>query len=246
MAVEAARGCGFRKVGGLYLVGGELAAPCDRLPWLLDVCPCCGAGIKFTRGWTWIDPVQLFQGDHDTETSRGAKDCYCDPGCPVCFPSMHFDSDGDRPRDGQAGLLWIGEKFYPTPADFVREGAAQGISRRISCIPHHFKVGRTWVFLAHIKAVLAPVHNADGLFKVENEFKPGIFAAFRPRRIERIVLQSEFDLFKSVMDLIGTEELEKCLNQKQVEICLRLKSDTDRGITLVPVPDDDKDHNPDA
>jgi hypothetical protein len=243
MAIEAARGCGFRKVGGLYLVGGELAAPCDRLPFALDVCPCCGAGIKYTRGWTWIDPVRLFDGDHESL-------CDCGPGCPVCWPSIHFDQESDEPRAGQAGLLWIGEKFYSTPLDFLTEGMAQGISRRISTIPHHFKIGVTWVFFAHIKAAIAQVRDEDGLFKVYSDFVPGIFAAFKPRRIERIVLQSEFETWKRGDDLLSNPEqmgdatLDEIFTPADTEVFSRLQSDVYRGVTLVPVPDDDKDHNP--
>jgi hypothetical protein len=47
MAIERKRGCGYRKVGGMYLVGDEgIWVPCDRLPIILDVCPACGGGIK--------------------------------------------------------------------------------------------------------------------------------------------------------------------------------------------------------
>lgn len=56
MAVEARRGCGFRKVGGLYMVSGALSSPCERLPLELHVCPVCNAGIKQTRAWQWIKP----------------------------------------------------------------------------------------------------------------------------------------------------------------------------------------------
>ena len=40
MAVEAARGCGWRKVGGLYLCSPPgIHVQCDRLPYDLKVCP---------------------------------------------------------------------------------------------------------------------------------------------------------------------------------------------------------------
>lgn len=32
MAVEARRGCGYRKAGGLYLVASGMGSPCHRLP----------------------------------------------------------------------------------------------------------------------------------------------------------------------------------------------------------------------
>lgn len=33
MAQESKRGCGYRKVGGTYLVGNYISVPCDRLPY---------------------------------------------------------------------------------------------------------------------------------------------------------------------------------------------------------------------
>ena len=59
--ITAPRGCGLRKPGGLYLVAGAPNAPCGKLPLELTVCPCCGQGIKFARGWTWVDADRLFK-----------------------------------------------------------------------------------------------------------------------------------------------------------------------------------------
>lgn len=215
MSVEPRRGCGFRKIGGLYLVSSGLAKPCDRLPIPLTVCPCCGGGIKQTRGWTWIQPERMFEGTH--------RPCACRPSCPACAPDRVF---GD---DGRAGLLWIGEQFYPTPADFTAEAARLGVSRRIKAVPRGFKVGETWVFVAHPKAVNTTRINGDGesLFAEEPDLGPGIFAAFLPTKIERIVRQSEFD----------AAETDPKLKQ-------RMSDDGARGITWVPVPDDDPDHVP--
>ena len=66
MSVEARRGCGYRKVGGLYLVGPKLEAGCGRLP-LVHVCPVCQSGIKQTRGWVWkgVSPVTVPDSDKD-------------------------------------------------------------------------------------------------------------------------------------------------------------------------------------
>lgn len=49
------RGCGWRTPGGLYLMAGGVAAPCGKLPLPLTTCPTCSAGVKFARGWTWVD-----------------------------------------------------------------------------------------------------------------------------------------------------------------------------------------------
>lgn len=162
MAIEPRRGCGYRKVGGLYLVGDGPSAECCRLPLRLTVCPCCSAGIKQTRGWTWINPVLMFG-----ESYR--------PDCNVC-PAGNPARMGER-----AGLLWIGERFYATPEHFNAEARALGISRRIAAVPRGFKVGETWVLLAHPKACKP---DAEG-------HTAGVFRIFRPSRIEKILTQSQ-------------------------------------------------------
>jgi hypothetical protein len=212
MAVEAKRGCGYRKVDGLYVVGGGIGIPCDRLPFELTVCPCCSQGIKQARGWTWVDVAKLFQGPHrvasnhimnETATGPAQVPCGCAGGfCPLC----------NNPESmGKAGLIWIGEKFYKTPGQFVKEGVELGFSRRIKAVPQGFKVGETWVLLAHSLAVSTPFS------KEGDEYKPGIFYVWLPQRIEKIVLESTR----------GTEEIDALEK---------------RGITPVFVPDDDPDH----
>jgi hypothetical protein len=79
------------------------------------------------------------------------------------------------------GLLWIGEKFYATPGEFLKEGAAQGFSRRLPMIPKDFELGKTWVLFAHRKTFRS----------VDDEFKPGIFFAFKPERVEYILKGTE-------------------------------------------------------
>lgn len=209
MAFEQKRGCGYRKVGGLYLVSGGIGVSCDRLPILLDVCPCCSNGFKQTRGWTWVDVALLTGGVH--------KDCKDDFTCPLCMATSEM---------GKAGLLWIGEKFYKTPQDFDREGVEMGISRRIKAIPRGFKVGETWVLLAHPKTVVTWVDFTEAeLAKEQGELvprqkkvlKPGIFKVWRPQRIEKLVLESQRE----------SDEVKELI---------------EKGITPVFIPDDDKDH----
>lgn len=167
MAVEARRGCGYRKVGGIYLVGGGSGVFCDRLPFPLDVCPTCHHGIKQSRGWTWIDVAGLTGGVH-----QGCKD---DFACPFCMATSEM---------GKAGLLWIGEKFYPTPGHFIEESERLGISRRVSAVPRGFKVGETWILLAHPKAIA----KWDA---TEMKWIPGIFRIFKPSRIEKIITETQ-------------------------------------------------------
>jgi hypothetical protein len=215
MACEAKRGCGYRKVNGIYLVGGGIGVPCDRLPFPLTVCDCCGQGIKQARGWTWIDVNKFFGGIHNAEqdmwTPKTGMVLGCEERdtCPLC----------GRPQEmGRAGLLWIGESFYATPQDFIREGIELGFSRRIRTVPRGFQPGETYVLLAHPKAATVE-EPLNELFPNETTTrqKPGIFYVWLPQRIEKILLESQRD----------SEEIEDLRK---------------RGITPVFVPDSDLDH----
>lgn len=218
MAVEQKRGCGFRKVGGLYLVSDGIMSICDRLPYQLCVCPVCGEGLQPTRSMKKINPKKLF-GDHDD------MNCNCNSWCVMCFPP-------DEPHY----MMGVGKGPYPTPEHFVVEGLAQGVSKRIKSIPKNFIIGKTWVYLSHPLAIMVnvpfPVQYArnyvnsqsDGaqlhipdIELPETERQPGIFAVFRPKRIEKLIWASE-----------ATEETIEKLEK--------------RGITPVIIPDGDKDH----
>jgi len=169
-SVEGKRGCGYRKPGGLYLVSEQLSHSCGKLPLNLTVCPCCGAGIKYARGWTWINPAALF-GGRLCAYEGGLATMRCSGLCPL--------SDANLGRIEKAGLIWVGREFY-TVEGFALEAARLGVSRRIKAIPRGFKVGETWVCLAHL----------DG--GVDNGKKcPAIFSMFQPRAIEYIIKGDE-------------------------------------------------------
>jgi|HubBroStandDraft_2_1064218.scaffolds.fasta_scaffold00990_3 hypothetical protein len=252
MAIEAKRGCGYRKVGGLYLVGGGLSAPCDRMPYPLDRCRTCGGGVKFTRGHTWLQPdffkphtnvntapLRLAPGEsrptnQELLTRAIAMSCKDDSACPVCRNREDF---------GPHLLLWIGRGHY-SPDAFLKESRELGVSRRIAALPKGFVPGETWVLLAHLDAVPVnedricarcnsdraahayagqEVENVDGSkYRVCDEFQapkptPGIFCAFVPRAVELILKESD-----------ATPE--------------RVEKEAKRGVTVVAVPDDDRDH----
>jgi hypothetical protein len=164
---EGARGCGFRKPGGLYLINRNEGTPCGRVPFPLDLCPCCGEGFRPSRGYRWVDGERLLQD----------------------APACEFESDcretcsfrpGNEASVGRALLIWISPTHYPTPHDFMNESERMGISRRLSGdkIPRGMIVGETWVFLAHKEAV-------NG--------KPGVFHAFVPEQVEYVVRGDETD-----------------------------------------------------
>jgi len=214
MAVEQIRGCGYRKVGGLYLCGEFFSAPCDRMPFPLTTCPVCGQGIKVSRGFTQVNPYRLW-GVHQN----------CEDQLRPCFLC--------DPQDQPAYIMLVGAGNYKMPEDFLEEAHRMGISKRIPFIPKDLELGKTVVYLAHPRAcevkesavlqqAMAIVEEAQTmklrLLETEKITKAlGIFCAFIPKRVENLVWESELTDEKR-------EELEK------------------RGITPVPILDGDKDH----
>lgn len=181
--VEKKRGCGYRVPGGIYLRTDGIGRLCGALPIELTVCPTCHHGIKPARGWTWINIAELaaVRGCHlENDLDKGCGDC------PIADAKIQM-----------AGLLWIGEKFYKTPGAFAQEGVEMGISRRITMVPKAFKLGETWVALAHRKAI--PI--VPG--KPEQEYKPGIFHIFKPQRIEYVVKSDDSDAKLEKMEKRG-------------------------------------------
>ena len=175
MAVEAARGCGYREVGGLYLVGAGTLKSCDRLPYELELCPTCGNGIKFTRGFTWLDWYK-YAGVHRQQDVT----CRDTSACSVCDPFL---------KQSPYGLLWVGEQSY-TPKSFINEALVMGVSRRIAAVPRKLKLGETWVLLAHKSACgeRRELQEDDTLKKVGI---PGVFYAFLPQQVDYLIWESD-------------------------------------------------------
>jgi hypothetical protein len=82
---------------------------------------------------------------------------------------------------GKVGLIWIGSKFYPSISDFNKEATAMGLSRRINSIPNDFKIGETFVFLAHRQAIQVLHPGSDPTFE------PGIFRIWKPEEIQYVI-----------------------------------------------------------
>lgn len=207
--IESARGCGYRQPGGIYIVGGAYKASCGRLPIPLTVCPCCHAGIKPSRGWTWVGAALL------------QFTCRTPQNCTNCgFP------DEDR-----YGLIWVGETFYKNPAAFIAEAAMAGISRRISAVPRDFIVGKTWVALAHRKAIVEYQND-------EAKFTPAVFMLFRPTAIEYIVrgdeteekLQSLVDRGFTLIKVVRDTEAQRTLEDQLTEFHIKYEV-VESGIT---------------
>jgi hypothetical protein len=207
MAVEKARGCGFRRVGGQYLVGSGLTRSCDMLPVKLLPCPTCGFIVPFNRGFMWLSKkwIESYAKGH-----RATVACTCPEVCSLCFPETN-----DLKK---YGFMWVGSNDY-SPGSFMAEARSMGISKRIAKIPKGLKLGKTWVLLGHRKVPFSPSFHPEGMHKKEPEYAPGVFYAFVPRRVEKLIWKSQ----------ATPGQLKKMKKQ---------------GITPVIIPDGDKDHAP--
>lgn len=175
---EPRRGCGFRhadpaKGYGLYLVGSPFGERCERLPFPLVTCPCCGEGIRHSRGIRKVSPAKLFP--HDAWPMCGDPRTFArnheHDACPMCKP----ETAGEF-----AWLLWVGRAHY-TPHAFTEEATRVGVSKRIGALPRDFEPGQV-VYLAHLDAVppwLAEPGLSPFAFSPGDPALPGVFSAFR-------------------------------------------------------------------
>ena len=229
--IEPIRGCGFRKVGGMYLCGEFISSPCDRMPFPLTTCPVCGQGIKVSRGFTEVNPYRLW-GPHDSVIPIRSEELHGKI-------ERHYCTDRIRPcllcdpQDQPAYIMLVGAGNYKTPQEFMEEALAMGISKRIPFIPKGLELGKTVIYLAHPKAceVKEPAALQEAMAIVEEaqtkrprlleaekvEKKLGIFCAFIPKVVEKLIWESQ----------ATPEELEKLEK---------------RGISPVIILDGDKDH----
>jgi len=165
--IESARGCGFRKAGGCYLVIDGKGIQCQFLPVDLP------EEIKTSRGGQWrLAEIAI---------GKKAKRVCRNPGkkCSKCWIIKMDDKE-------TCLILFVGTKFYKTTKHFDAEAGRLGISRRIpQRLISKIEVGKTPVLLAHRKSYQS-VNEEGEVFTTRQ-----VFAAFVPSRIEYIVTGKE-------------------------------------------------------
>lgn len=165
----------------MYLVSEGDTDGCGRLPIPCETCPCCGRGMVPARGWTWVKADEIIRAT--TKKCKFANTKQCAELCVINQVIIGSETLG------LAGLIWVGQKHYPTTGHFDKEADSIGVSRRINFIPKEFKLGETYVLLAHQKAIV----EGDVAMGAELVFKPGIFRIFKPDAIEIVVNGEESD-----------------------------------------------------
>ena len=192
MSCESHRECGYRKVGGLYLVSdpGSIAQ-CDRLPLPIVPCSTCGEQPRFHRSISQIDPQTLW-GDHVivgiAPVVPGQNGGSRPEGLPdsTDFFQLCPESDAICSPTDRGWLMWVGSEY--TRESFRTEAKSQGVSKRIPAIPNDLVLGEDWVYLA--KKRLIP--NAGQMWlpgeaREQSGCGPAIFQTCRAERVEKIV-----------------------------------------------------------
>lgn len=176
---EAQRGCGYRKIGGLYLVcdpGFQMS--CDGLPMPLESCGCCGFKPSFTEGIQRLQPEYISQVEDKVHGGSREEQCHCPGACPICNPLT------TRERGMGFGLMFVGREY--TASSFMKEAFNMGVSKRISQIPSWLELGKTWILLAQkeLPNVSLEELKNNGMHMKEPEKIQAVFYAFQPQRVE--------------------------------------------------------------
>jgi len=266
VTTEKRRGCGYRKHQGMYLVcDAGISIHCDLMPYLLKECECCGMQVNQTRDLQWVR-VSYFQHDSESVCKNTSCPAYLQCGftsrqiksCPQCDGGWETvsreDEEGEITESVQVcsrckgkgqlpnkvAVMWVGSKYYPTPADFMKEVDEQGVSKRLPVhkIPEELELGSTWVMLGHPKAIKCQTCNGEGSYdKGEADvpdtcfncdgkgYLPGLFYAFQPTRLE--VLLKDEDLVEKCPDCDGAGGMDGDPDHE-------LSCDTCEGLGTIP------------
>lgn len=180
---ESKRGCGYRKIGGLYLVCDPSDfVVCDGLPMRLMACDCCGYYPKFSRSLQELKPSYVDEMSKKSHTLKGKTPCSCYAFCPICAADYTVTY----------GLMFVSKDYY-TPASFIAEAETLGVSKRISEVPSWLTLGKSWILLAHNETPNVSLEEikGEGLLSKEPTKSRQVFYAFKPSRVEMPVFKGE-------------------------------------------------------
>jgi hypothetical protein len=172
----APRKCGVRQQGGFYLIGDMSSETSVFFPKALE----CGCGMEVMRP---SRSIQKFK-----------------PG--KMWPSLRIEGPANRLRitfkeDDLAWAVTIDKKNYKMPSDYFDEADKQGISRRMNNGPlKQFKLGESWAFIIHDRAIPLGELNTDDIEIDEKTgkkemYKAGFIGCFKPTAIQYVVIGDE-------------------------------------------------------
>ena len=169
------RGCGLRQQGGFYLIGDMTSETSVFFPKKLE----CGCGMEVLRP---SRSIQKFK-----------------PG--KMWHSLQIEGPANRlgitfKEDDLAWACTIDKKNYKFPSDYFEEAQRMGISRRMNNGPlKQFKLGESWCFIIHDRAIRVGVEGADSDGADAQGYKPGFIGCFKPTAIQYVVIGNESESF---------------------------------------------------
>lgn len=169
------RGCGHMKKGAFYLRGCEFSKD-GVIPCFVEFEPYLPTLELQFRGYVFVNGLQFELSQFSKETfpfqyEEGLRENMLKAGYDgdmetelkrhlirMQFPKLQNNSINFQAIDSCICfdiLMWIGEKYYPTPHDFITEALRVGISKRIPLqhAPPKIWNNRTKIYFAHPKAI---------------------------------------------------------------------------------------------
>ena len=218
MAIEARRGCGYRKAGGIYIRGDlSNAVPAAFLPFCID--------YNFARGITWADSERLFATCADPEAGGYRK--FGRLGL-LWVGETHYKTPADFVNEAHDMGVSRRVAFLPKDLKAGDPIAAAHIRAIPTRICNHAPINGALVSDCCPACELTPVAKAisNGLRKLTKvkgetvEGVAGVFTLFIARNIEVVLPESV---------------------AQDPDIQLKCAAN---NVDIVTVPDHDKDHVP--
>jgi hypothetical protein len=173
---------------GIYLVGPLYREVCERLPYPLGLCNSCSGDIGPHGNWGFINPVHVLTNPPNC-VGYDVAGYHDHDHCLMCSPAQVLENEEVK----RAMLIWVGGRAYTDPLVFIGEAFHLGVGRRVSNLPEWFQLGRTWAFLAHMRAVMTEESIPKEKLKSRAKkttvkvYRKGIMACFKPKGVDLVV-----------------------------------------------------------
>lgn len=238
MSIEAKRGCGYRKAGGIYVIGDLSGAiPAEYLPFCID--------YPFSRGMTWAQSERLFATCLD-ETAGGYR-AFGRLGL-MWVGEQHYKTPGDFTTE--AIEMGVSRRVAFLPKDLkVGDPIAAA----------HLRAVRTWNDPMCCPEALVPnvpvsMHCMRCRYVIEAKVLANTFRMIARTTWPCPICTEDFGLdvgrgenpdgIAGVFCLFRMTKVEVVLPESVAQDLEIVKRCTERGVEIVAVPDHDPDHVP--